>query len=179
MGKYNRWRRKTRKAKIEKVIQRLIRRTSSQGIRNNAIDVLNDYQDYRARLLTDSKPIPETLSKIQYQLLHLISEEEIRHTEGEKKFKAQKMAYYEEKIWDLYSELKDLKERLLFLSENTSKVRDRKSLKKGIRQLQKRIKKLKKAYRKVRRPGLMGLFMKTDHSDDYILETRPSQEEEE
>ncbi len=179
MGRYNRWRKSTRRAKIERVIQRLSKRTNSQDIRNRVIDVLNDYQDYQARLLTDTPAVEETLLKIQYHLLQLISEEEIRHTEGEKKFKLQKMAYYEEKIWDLYSELKDLKERYLFLSQHSSKVKDRKSLKKSIREIEKRIKKLKKAYRKVRRPGLLGLFKKPDHSDDYILEIRSASKEEE
>jgi hypothetical protein len=179
MSKYNRWRRKVRRKKIESVIHRLSRKTDSQEIRNQAIDILNDYQDYRARQLTDARPVEETFFKIQYQLLHLVSQEEVRHTQGDKKFQTQKMAYYEEKIWDLYSELKDLKERLEYLSTHSSKGKDRRSLKKSIRQLQKRIKKLKKAYRKVRRSGLFGLFRKKDRSDDYILETYSKGDEEE
>jgi cob(I)alamin adenosyltransferase len=179
MGKYNRWRRKVRRQKIERVIHRLNRKTDSEVIRNRAIDILNDFQDYQARILTDAQPVEETLLTIQYQLLHLVSQEEIRQTTGAKKFKAQKMAYYEEKIWDLYSELKDLKERLHYLNIHSTKGKDRKALKKSIRLLEKRIKKLKKAYRKVRRSGLFGLFRKKDHSNDHILEVYSSEEDQE
>jgi hypothetical protein len=179
MSRYNRWRRKARRKKVERVIHLLTRRTNAEAIRNRAIEILNDFQDYQARKLTDTQPPEEEFLKIHFQLLHLISDEESLHTTGAKKFKAQKMAYYEEKIWDLYSELKDLKERLRYQSSNSSKVRDRKALKKNIKQLLRRIKKLKKSYRRVRRPGLLGLFLSEDHSDDFILERKPPSVKEE
>lgn len=179
MSKYNRWRRRVRRQKIDKVIHRLSRRTDSEEIRNRAIDLLDDFLDYQARRQSEVQPFAESLLKIQYQLLQLISEEEMRHTEGKKKFRLQKMAFYEEKIWDLYCELKDQKERWQYLSTHSSKARDRRALKKNIRQLERRIKKLKKDYRKVSRTGLWGLFRKEDHSDDFILDRHlPNKEEE-
>ncbi len=177
MSRYNRWRRKTRRKKIAPIIHRLTRRTSSEAIRNRAIDLLDDYHDFQARITSDRPPVEEEFLKITYQLLHLISDEEALETRGEKKFRAQKMAYYEEKLWDLYSELGDLIERLQYLNEHGARVRDRRTLKKDIRIIRKKIRKLKKSYRRVRRTGFLGLFKrKTDHSDDFILDRSPKED---
>jgi len=171
MSKYNRWRRRARRKKTEKVIHRITRKTSSENIRNRAIELLDEQRDHQARLQSESPPPEEESFKIMYKLLHLISEEEILNTTGDKKFRAQKMAYYEEKLWDLYCELNDLVERLRYLNEHAAKIRDRRPVRKNIKAIKKKIKKLKKAYRKVKRRGFLGLFKpKADHSDDFILE---------